>query len=110
MYGVGFTRLTRPWLHPDILYNLTSIKKREDRIIKIIRNFISSIVTDSWKKRMLTDCTVTESSPIVDQIGEYIGQNPDSINCKDFVSHLITLYAAVSTQFKLLLKVNINIF
>ncbi|CAH0559424.1 unnamed protein product [Brassicogethes aeneus] len=94
MYANGFTRLTRPWLHPDFIYKFTNNYKREKEIIKDIKDFLNTVIASSWQRRSLNNANISDVSPIIDQIGEYINQNPNSISNTDFISHMITLFAA----------------
>lgn len=40
---MGHARIMRPWLHPEIIYNLTSGKIRQNHITSVTTTFIKDV-------------------------------------------------------------------
>lgn len=43
MYDLIFTRLAKPWLHPQFLYNLTSTKRKVQKAVTILDEFVDEV-------------------------------------------------------------------
>ncbi|KAF5305193.1 hypothetical protein FQA39_LY09281 [Lamprigera yunnana] len=94
MYAVGYSRLMRPWLHPNIIYNNTSGKLDQDRITTISYNFIKDKVLKSFNRVRLNASPIDETNPIIDQIANLIQNDPSLMNDTDFIYHMYTIYCA----------------
>ncbi|KAJ8954769.1 hypothetical protein NQ318_014876 [Aromia moschata] len=94
MYNLGFNRMAKPWLHPDIIYNILPDKKRHDDIVLHLNSFIKQCIIESWQRRKLSVKKDHNFVPVIDKLGEYIENNQNQINSEDFMNHLMTLFTA----------------
>nr|ALD15911.1 cytochrome P450 [Dendroctonus armandi] len=93
MYNLGFTRLVKPYLQPEMIYNLTPYKRRQEDLIHAVKDFIKQVVQQS-KERRAHSCPPGDIYPVVDRIRDVREERPDVISDKVFEDHLLTLYAA----------------
>ncbi|XP_060524435.1 uncharacterized protein LOC132700875 [Cylas formicarius] len=93
VYNFGFTRLVKPWLHPDIIFNNSPLKARQDQLRKTLRKLTQDIIDASYKRRKITK-TVRDFPPVVDRLADFIEDNPGIIDSETFIDHLLTLHAA----------------
>lgn len=47
MYDLIFTRMAKPWLHPDIIFNLTATKHKTSKLVKILEDFVTEVTTNT---------------------------------------------------------------
>lgn len=47
MYNLGFTRLVKPYLQPEMIYNLTPYKRRQEDLIHAVKDFIKQVQGNS---------------------------------------------------------------
>ncbi|KAJ8924048.1 hypothetical protein NQ315_006825 [Exocentrus adspersus] len=95
MYTIGFNRLVKPWLHPDLVYDMLPDKAKHEEILKNLHEFIQETIIDSWKRRKLVvNKNNGNFTAVIDRLASYIEENPGDINGEDFMDHLMTLFTA----------------
>ncbi|KAF2895429.1 hypothetical protein ILUMI_10744 [Ignelater luminosus] len=94
-YQIGYKRIMRPWLHPDIIYNCTSGKKQQDHVVKVTTTFVKEAI-DTARSRIKKrkNAENGQTTAIIDQIGELIEKDRESMTDVDFLYHMYTLYLA----------------
>lgn len=50
MYDLIFTRMAKPWLHPDVIFNLTDTKRKSYKIVKILEDFVMKVTIKMYKR------------------------------------------------------------
>ncbi|KAK5646237.1 hypothetical protein RI129_004701 [Pyrocoelia pectoralis] len=95
VYTVGYKRLMRPWYHPDLIYNFTSGKKDQSRIVDISYNFIKNYVIKAlYRIRTSKNDGTDIRAPLVDQIADLINKDNSIMNENNFIYHMYTIYLA----------------
>ncbi|GLV35599.1 Cytochrome P450 4c3 [Carabus blaptoides fortunei] len=57
-YGVGnilYTRIARPWLYSNLIYNLTKYRKREREYLKILHQFTMNVIKERDRTFSVSD-------------------------------------------------------
>lgn len=99
MYKVGHARIMRPWLHPEIIYNLTSGKIRQNHITSVTTTFIKDKLQKAFQRvkqvaKQQQKLEPNNTTSIIDQIAEIIETDQSLMNNTDFLYHMYTLYCA----------------
>ncbi|CAG9768804.1 unnamed protein product, partial [Ceutorhynchus assimilis] len=93
VYNFGFSRMAKPYLQPDIIYNLTPYKRRQDELQNILKNEVKLMIEFSHKRRKELKIS-NEFYPIIDRLLDFVEENPGIISQEVLADHLLTLYAA----------------
>lgn len=93
VYNNGFTRLIKPWLWPDIIYQQTNVHKRETEIVNTLNGFVDECFAGS-NQRFKGAKGNDKITPLIDQLGQIIENDPSIMSNKDFASHLLTVFFA----------------
>ncbi|KAB0797110.1 hypothetical protein PPYR_08104 [Photinus pyralis] len=94
VYTVAYERIMKPWYHPDIIYNFTSGKKKQSRIISISYNFIKRHITNAIERVRTAKEDKNGIRPLIDQIADVIDKDTSVMDETDFVYNMYTLYLA----------------
>ncbi|KAK9874688.1 hypothetical protein WA026_005507 [Henosepilachna vigintioctopunctata] len=94
IYDKILTRLIRPWLHPDFIYQMTSLAKREDELMQRCHAYIGKAVIESWRRFQSGTASNKDIIPLIDFLTERVAEHPDLMNEKFFFDHIFTLFLA----------------
>ncbi|XP_050308845.1 cytochrome P450 4C1-like isoform X2 [Anthonomus grandis grandis] len=92
VYNFGFSRIVKPYLQPNVIFNLTPYKKEQDRLQSILKTAIKRMVEESNRRRKIQK--LNDFYPVIDRIADYIQDNPGVISEEVFMDHILTLHAA----------------
>src|ERR1700743_1131261 len=51
MYHILVARMTRPWLRPDLIWNMTSYGRKEKKYLKILHGFTEKVIQEKRQSR-----------------------------------------------------------
>ncbi|KAF7279202.1 hypothetical protein GWI33_007608 [Rhynchophorus ferrugineus] len=92
-YDIIFSRLMKVHLQIDFIFNMTSLKKKQTKYRDLIRNLVRQFIKEAQEKKKLK-LNGSSFNPIINQMNEFLEENPGFFDEDTFIDHILTLYLA----------------